>query len=61
MTRILIQVRGMMKNSAAHADLLSGSYRRVSVILSILRLTNLGMLYRFIVETRANYSGIGRK
>jgi hypothetical protein len=34
----------MMKKSAAHANILCGSYKRVTVILSIIWHANLGVL-----------------
>jgi hypothetical protein len=43
-------VRGMTTKSAGPADLLSGTTRRDTDILRILRHINSGMLYRFIVE-----------
>jgi hypothetical protein len=43
-------VRGMTKKSAAHGDVLCRSYRRVTVILSILCHTNWLILSPFLVK-----------
>jgi hypothetical protein len=55
-------LRGVAKKRVSHVSLLSGSYRRVLIILSILCHTNLCMLNRFIVKDSIElpWNGVSR-